>query len=407
MKNSFHSFKIKQLNNKELLSQTKQLVQKERETHIQVLYHLNEIESRKLYLKLGFSSLFDYTTKELGYSEGAAYRRIKAMKLCQELPGTKDRLQSGRISLSSACQLQVFFEKKALKAKEEQKKSLLLKSSWQANHDAETQKQNSKEDTLKKKEAQTKEPLQTEQISQGGFSVFKSSEKSTNAPFFSQEDKEDLVKRAEGRSIRATLKLLSETDPSLSLQKEQTRLLGKGKVEIKIIIDEKCHKELEELKNLLSHKNPNLSYGELLSILSEEALKKHDPRKRTIRQKKTSAPKREQRNEAAKKKVTPTPKSEAKDQDLNSIKAVLKRATSAPKSKQKPRKISRTIPFYLRKYIWERDKGQCTYIHHATKRRCGAIRLLQIDHIQPFALGGKTEKENLRLLCAAHNQYRK
>ena len=41
------SFTIKQLSNKELLSQTKLLIQKERDIHIQVLRHLAEIDSRK------------------------------------------------------------------------------------------------------------------------------------------------------------------------------------------------------------------------------------------------------------------------------------------------------------------------------------------------------------------------
>ena len=86
----------------------------------------------------------------------------------------------------------------------------------------------------------------------------------------SQKEKENLVKKVEGCSTRATEKLLSEVDPSLSLlKKEKVRFLGKGKVEVKIVIDEKCHKELEKLKNLLSHRNPNLSYGELISILSK------------------------------------------------------------------------------------------------------------------------------------------
>ena len=97
-----YSSKVKQLSNQQLLSQTKFLVQKERNTHIQILHHLEEIDSRKLYLELGFSSLFDYAVKELGYSEGAAYRRIKAMKLCRDLPDTESRLQSGKLSLSSA-----------------------------------------------------------------------------------------------------------------------------------------------------------------------------------------------------------------------------------------------------------------------------------------------------------------
>ena len=100
----------------------------------------------------------------------------------------------------------------------------------------------------------------------------------------SLSEKKDLISKVEGCSTRATMKLLSEVDPSLSLRREQTRFLGKGKVEIKMVIDESCHKKLEELKNLQSYKNPILSYGELLSILSDEALRKHDPRKKKIRQ---------------------------------------------------------------------------------------------------------------------------
>ena len=120
MENIQHqSFTIKQLSNKELLSHTKLLVQRERDIHIQVLHHLAEIDSRKLFFRQGFSSLFDYAVRELGYSEGAAYRRIKAMKLCRELPETANRLQSGKLSLSAASQLQIFFEKQDKKAKDE------------------------------------------------------------------------------------------------------------------------------------------------------------------------------------------------------------------------------------------------------------------------------------------------
>ena len=118
------SFTIKQLSNKELLFRTKLLAQKERDIHIQVLRHLAEVDSRKLFFRQGFSSLFDYAVRELAYSEGAAYRRIKAMKLCLELPETANRLQSGKLSLSVASQLQVFFEKQNKKAKQEARKEL-------------------------------------------------------------------------------------------------------------------------------------------------------------------------------------------------------------------------------------------------------------------------------------------
>ena len=74
--------------------------------------------------------------------------------------------------------------------------------------------------------------------------------------------------------------------------------------------------------------------------------------------------------------------------------------------RQIAKQIHRAIPSFLRKHIWERDEGRCTYVHPQTKRKCSSKHLLQIDHIKPFSLGGKSEAGNLRLLCAGHNQYR-
>ena len=103
--------KLTSLSDSNLLSQTKLLVQKERKITVEVLEHLCEIDQRKLYLKRGFSSLFEYTTKELGYSEGSTYRRINAMKLCREFPETAFKIQNGNLNLTTASQLQSFFEK--------------------------------------------------------------------------------------------------------------------------------------------------------------------------------------------------------------------------------------------------------------------------------------------------------
>ena len=176
--------------------------------------------------------------------------------------------------------------------------------------------------------------------------------------FLSQEEKENLVQRVEGCSTRETEKLLSEADPSLSLlKKEKVRFLGKSKVEVKIVIDEKCHKELEKLKNLLSHRNPNLSYGELISILSKEALKKHDPGEKTTRQRKEekvqekpSVKKPKFKDKSVELAVTSAPKSEQINQYSK------EKATFALRSKHQIKKVSRHIPSHLRKYIWKREK---------------------------------------------------
>ena len=46
-----------------------------------VVAHLAEVEERRLFLKDGFPSLFEYCQKALGLSEGEAFHRINAARV--------------------------------------------------------------------------------------------------------------------------------------------------------------------------------------------------------------------------------------------------------------------------------------------------------------------------------------
>jgi hypothetical protein len=64
---------------------------------------------------------------------------------------------------------------------------------------------------------------------------------------------------------------------------------------------------------------------------------------------------------------------------------------------------SRRVPAALRRVVWRRDGGRCAFSGPAG--RCGESRGLEIDHVLPWAQGGRSdESSNLRLLCRAHNQ---
>jgi 5-methylcytosine-specific restriction endonuclease McrA len=66
---------------------------------------------------------------------------------------------------------------------------------------------------------------------------------------------------------------------------------------------------------------------------------------------------------------------------------------------------SRYVPKQVHQEVWaDWDRG-CVYILE-NGERCCSKQNLQRDHIIEFAFGGSNEKENLRLLCGAHNRYR-
>ena len=65
----------------------------------------------------------------------------------------------------------------------------------------------------------------------------------------------------------------------------------------------------------------------------------------------------------------------------------------------------RYIPAAVRRAVWDRDGSRCTYVA-ADGHRCCAKRRLEFDHIHPFALGGPSTVDNIRLRCATHNRMR-
>ena len=80
-------------------------------------------------------------------------------------------------------------------------------------------------------------------------------------------------------------------------------------------------------------------------------------------------------------------------------------ATSKPRPRQ-GRSLAnhRDIPAEVRRAVWERDGGRCTFVS-PKGQRCPARRLLEFDHLDPVALGGQATAERITLKCRAHNQY--
>jgi len=84
---------LKSLTDAELWERARKEVETERVSSLKVIAYLQEVNSRRLHLKRGFESLHEYCVKVLKYSDGSAHRRIKAMKLVEDLPETKSPLK--------------------------------------------------------------------------------------------------------------------------------------------------------------------------------------------------------------------------------------------------------------------------------------------------------------------------
>ena len=76
-----------------LLTECKLAVQREKQSTSQVLEYLSEIDKRRLWIKEGFSSLYDFCVRYLNYSEGETHRRIQACRLSSKVAEVKPLLE--------------------------------------------------------------------------------------------------------------------------------------------------------------------------------------------------------------------------------------------------------------------------------------------------------------------------
>ena len=310
---------LSRLTDHQLLSRTRELVQQERDHSIAIIHHLREIRQRGLHLARGYSSLFDYAVKVLRYSDGAAFRRLQTLKLCAAHPEVEERLRSGALTLTTAAQIQTAIEQREKRRRSEQQQQVpdgalelprasspqaapaprglapaLAANSPQTRPLAAAadpapqgrpgpQSQNASQGQPtpqrqpapgpQRQPAPQSQPTPQRQPAPGPQPVFRPE---------AAHDR-DLIEQAEGRSSRQVARLIADLTPQAAPPRERLRPLGDGHWELRVVVDDSCHAGLDLLRALLSHVNPALSYGELLSRLVADGTKKYDPCRQTGR----------------------------------------------------------------------------------------------------------------------------
>ena len=273
------------LSDQHLLQQVKELSAIEHYVQGVVIDHLREVERRGLYLALGFSGMFDYV-RELGYSTGAAWRRLKAMRLCEEVKGARGRLLEGTLTLDAAAQLQHAFERQERKARRSTTPD--TDTHGGGGHEAQADAGSA---------TPVVEPAARTAVAPGGPApdvaardagpegsagapgglVPDAPVRAPVAPVLDAAARESLVAEAAGKSTRQVKEMLAKVDPELARAADRMRPLGAGRWELKAVIDDDCQVGLEQLKGLLSHVNPQMTLGQLLGQVVREALDRHDP----------------------------------------------------------------------------------------------------------------------------------
>ena len=97
--------KLDLISDEELHARTLTASANEKQATLVLLEHLAEVDHRRLFALRGYSSLWEYVHKALGFSEAQTSDRVNAVRLISKVPQVKKELEEGNLSLTTAAKL--------------------------------------------------------------------------------------------------------------------------------------------------------------------------------------------------------------------------------------------------------------------------------------------------------------
>ncbi|MBI4040762.1 MAG: HNH endonuclease, partial [Deltaproteobacteria bacterium] len=338
-----------------------------------------------------YASLFTYVVQKYHYSEGAAYRRIEAAKVYSKFPEVIEAIGSGKINLTTLSLISPHL-------KEENASLWIHMISGKSKREVEdllrdqALKTESRRDSIRRLPVALSAHLDSNS-GQKGLGPLERANPFLTAP--------TLESKGASLSCAGPIDSTEIKMPSLTLN-FAGEVTPQKEVKISFVADETVANKIERAKEILRHLFPKARLEDIFNQALEDLLEKRDP-ERKLKRREIREVKKQQQNESRGQKgveATVDPDGEKRRTQSMQIQKSL-----VPSRSVLPTTLSRYIPMSTKQEVWKRDEGKCTY-QSPEGKRCNERAYLEVDHIEPFALGGKAELENLRLLCSTHNRYR-
>ncbi len=366
---------LAKLSNHEIIRKGDRAVHSRHELSIEILDCLVEIEGRSIFLKEGYSPLFDYCTRRWHYSPPKAGRFIAAARCMKNFPAVRNLLSRRRITLCGVSGIAGILT-------HENSNRILQVVSGKKFVEIE------KIVASLKIAPKTRESIRPIGLQSPAGDRDRSADREVlfqpdRTPGNDQIDSESSDDRADQSGGHS--------------QFDSSQEKPEHRYEIRFSASEEFCRDLERAKRVCSR---SWNLEAILGRAIKDLLEKRDPERKEARRKKREARKQS--------------KSESQAQRLGKGNSPVKSAAvSGSKSadeKESPGKVaealpvrSRHIPAPLRDAVFNRDKGRCTYTS-SLGVQCDSTAHLQIDHVTPFCRGGGHSLDDLRLLCGKHNR---
>jgi len=332
---------VRRLTNQELVARVTVLAGDERRATAALIAHLAVLDERQLYLDEGASSLFAYLTQFLHLSEHAAYGRMQAARAVRRYPVILDLLADGAVNLTTI--------------------TLLAPELTPDNH----------RDLLAAVRHNSRR--QVEEII---------------ARLRPRPPARSLIRRLPAPPPGATTLAVPIPGPPGSAPPAGPRAsitpLTEQSYRIQFTASPDTHAKLRAAQDLLRHRIPDGDVGKIVDRALTALLNELVKRKLGAADRAPAPPDL----------TRPAPSQEPPSEET----------PSRPWRPPAPAPGSRYIPPDVRRAVWLRDGGRCTFTA-PTGHRCTEQGFLEFHHLVPFSAGGTSTVENLQLRCRAHHRY--
>ena len=394
---------IHDLDDDELVAALGRINSQHQVTTAELLAHLIEVDARRLALMGGFSSLRAYATGVLGFGDSEAYHRIGAARTAARYPVVLEMVARGELSLSAINVLSVHLSADnhgellgAARGKSKRAIQHLLAERF-PKPDATT--------------AIRKLPVRTAPAPAPTVPA----QESPAVPALVAGPDEPA--RRQPQPPRTVATPTPSTAPDLVLvapkRADVIEPTSRERYKVAFAAPRTLVDKLEQARNLLSHKLPGADLAELVELGLDLLIAQEEKRRfgvgarRRTRQAQAcvpaSAPPEPLELSAPADRLDRQPAS-AEAAPPASCALASTAANNLPAHLKVP--VSRYVPVEVRRAVYLRDEGRCTFTDPRTGHRCGSQWQVELDHLDERALGGPNTTENLTLSCKRHNGLR-
>jgi hypothetical protein len=390
-----------ELSDAELLTATRSLVGRSNQLLAALLAHLGEVEARGIHRIRACSSLYVYCIYELRYSEDEAFRRVAAARLVRRFPALLDAVASGELHLTGLLMLGPHLTEEnlgqvLLRAKHRTKKEI-ARLVRELDPLPEVPPRIEPLGPAPARLVPAAPTWQTFVRSLCPVRELSPGERPRDwmgdARDWTEDANEGETAAPAGLTLSDNNAVSTRAGADASRQTPSAESLSPQRYKVQFTAGEEYVKLVEEAHALLSHSAPRATLDEIQlhamrALVAELKRRKHAV---VVRPQKTSPASKDASSSTAERE--PAQKSEPESD--------AKSGQSQVESKS-PRRRGRHVPAAVRRAVFERDEGRCTYTD-ALGRRCPETHRLELHHLKAFARGGEHTEENLTLRCQAHD----